>query len=464
VLAGGFDAVSVFVAAGFEALRATTATPPSRPFRVGRDGMVLGEGAAVLALARGAANPRAFIAGFGATADAVHLTAPDRAGGGLARAARAAIDEAGGIAIDLVSAHATATPFNDAAEARAIRTVLGEGSRAVVHPMKAQIGHTLGAAGALELLACVDAMERGIAPAAAGAGEIDDDARVTLLDRAEARAIGAALKLSSAFGGANAALVVTRQAQPKPSRPRYEAHVSRAVHVAELPELWVLASTLGVAIDRLGRTDPLTRLALAAVAKLAEAEGALAGAGIVVGSALATLETNAIFQARIRERGARRAEPRRFPYTSPNAAPGECALLFSLTGPGFSVGSGLHAAIEALAVAAALVEAGDAERMVVVAVDEAGEHTRKIAPEVVSGAVAALVTRAGGIATIAATSLVHAARPSADHAEDEPRTCRPPGDALAVGHRALLPLVDGPAPRVLEASSPPDAHARIDLS
>ncbi len=450
VLAGGFDAVSVFVAAGFEALHATTATPPSRPFRVGRDGMALGEGAAVIALSREGEHARAYVAGFGATADAVHLTAPDRSGSGLARAARAALDEAAGGAIDLVSAHATATPFNDAAEARAIHAVLGDASTAIVHPMKAQIGHTLGAAGALELLACVDAMERGVGPAAAGDGALDDDARVEMLDRADARPIQAALKLSSAFGGANAALVVTRDPRATATRARHAAHVSRAVYVDELPDVAALASTLGVAIDRLGRTDGLTRLALAAVAKLAATEGALTGAGIVVGTALATLETNAVFQARIRERGALRAEPRRFPYTSPNAAPGECALVFGLTGPGFSVGSGLHAGVEALGVAAALVEAGDAERIVVVAVDEAGEHTRAIAAGVVSGAVAALVTRSGGIARIARTSLVHAA----------PRR----GGALEVGHRALLPLTAARAPAFVEASCPPDAYARVDLA
>jgi 3-oxoacyl-[acyl-carrier-protein] synthase-1/3-oxoacyl-[acyl-carrier-protein] synthase II len=258
------------------------------------------------------------------------------------------------------------------------------------------------------------------------------------------------LKLSSAFGGANAALVVTRAPESRRERARHVAHVSRAAHVAALPELDVLARALGVPTDRLGRTDPLVRFALAAVAKLAETEGSLAGAGVVVGTALATLETNAIFHARIRERGARAAEPRRFPYTSPNAAPGECALLFSLTGPGVTVGSGLHAAIEAVAVAAALVEAGDAERMVVVAVDEAGEHTKKIAPAIVSGAVATLVTRSGGIARMTSTTLVHAA----------PSPARP----LPVGHLALVPLAASTPPRVLEAASPPDAYARVDLA
>src|SRR5262249_8426588 len=95
VLAGGFDEGTVFVAAGFGALRATTGSPPPRPFRVGRDGMALGEGAGVLALARAAPNDaaHAFVIGFAASSDAVHLTAPDREGHGLARAAAAALGQ-----------------------------------------------------------------------------------------------------------------------------------------------------------------------------------------------------------------------------------------------------------------------------------------------------------------------------------------------------------------------------------
>jgi 3-oxoacyl-[acyl-carrier-protein] synthase II len=90
VIAGGYDGLSLFVASGFEVLRATTASRP-RPFRLGRDGMSLGEGAGVIALVRPddtrGARVRATIAGFGASTDAVHITAPDRSGGGLARAA-----------------------------------------------------------------------------------------------------------------------------------------------------------------------------------------------------------------------------------------------------------------------------------------------------------------------------------------------------------------------------------------
>ena len=153
VLAGGFDALSTFVAAGFDALRATTATVP-RPFRLGRDGLALGEGAAILALAKtptaGESHRRSsYLAGFGASTDAVHLTAPDPTGRGLARAAMRALADAAmrGTEVGLVSAHATATPFNDPAEAKALTQALGESTERVVHPMKAQIGAHLGGRG-----------------------------------------------------------------------------------------------------------------------------------------------------------------------------------------------------------------------------------------------------------------------------------------------------------------------------
>jgi 3-oxoacyl-[acyl-carrier-protein] synthase II len=98
-LAGGFDALGVFVASGFEVLRATSAVAGPRPFRLGRDGLALGEGAAVLAFARPhdvvPSAVHAYVTGFGATCDATHLTAPDRTGAGLARAMNDALRVAG---------------------------------------------------------------------------------------------------------------------------------------------------------------------------------------------------------------------------------------------------------------------------------------------------------------------------------------------------------------------------------
>jgi 3-oxoacyl-[acyl-carrier-protein] synthase-1/3-oxoacyl-[acyl-carrier-protein] synthase II len=454
VLAGGFDDVTVFVAAGFEVLRATTATPPPRPFRAGRDGMALGEGAGLVALVRDPSRARAFVTGFGAAADAIHLTAPDREGRALARAVQAALDDAGRPRIDLVSPHATATPFNDPVEARVLASALGAPAP-VVAPFKAQIGHTLGAAGVLETLCCVDALERGVLPAAAGQGELDPECPVRMLGRCEAGTPQNALKLALAFGGSNAALVVsTKQGPRRAVRPAY---VARAVHVAALPSSEQLATRVGGAgrvVERFDRGDRLVRLALAAVASLRASGVGIDGAGIVVGSALATLETNALFAARIRDRGARMAEPRRFPYTSPNAVAGECSIAFGLTGPGFSLGGGMHAGLEALAAATLVVEGGDAERVVVVAVDEIGPATGMmgLGTFLREGAVATLISAdpSGGVGRVGTMSLARGSRVT--------------GGRGAPGYQALLPLV-APASGalILESASPPDASARIVL-
>ncbi|MGK3991741.1 beta-ketoacyl synthase N-terminal-like domain-containing protein [Sorangium sp. So ce1024] len=398
VLAGGYDALSVFVAAGFEALRATTASRP-RPFRLGRDGMALGEGAAVVALVREerrrGAPVTARVAGFGASTDAVHITAPDRTGSGLLRAGAAALADAGWPAsrVGLVSAHATATPYNDAMESRAIAALFAaprpaDGSDAppcalaappVVHPFKAQIGHTLGAAGALEALAAAAALTGRVAPPAASEGELDPDASALLLERAEPRPLDAALKLSAAFGGANAALLLT--ATPSGRSPRRARPVYLRAHARVTgADLGRLAEATGIARDRLARLDALCRLGLSAVAALAAIVGAdrLRGAGVVAGHALATLDTNEIYDARRRARGARFVEPRLFPATSPNAIAGECAIAYQLTGPSFAVGAGLGGALEALRAATELVAASDADRMVVVAADDAGPVARDL--------------------------------------------------------------------------------------
>ena len=436
VLAGGYDAVSVFVAAGFEVLRATTAGSP-RPFRVGRDGMCLGEGAGIVALVRegdrGSALPLVRIAGFGASNDAVHITAPDRTGSGLARAGAAALADAGvpRERIDLVSAHGTSTPFNDAMESRAVAALFGE-HRPVVHPFKAQIGHTLGAAGVLETLAAAAALRSGIAPAAAGEGDRDPDAPALLLDRAEARPLGAALKLSAAFGGTNAALVLTstpsgrRPPAPRPVFLRATAHVDAV-------DLAALAEATGVARDRLARLDLLCRLGLGAVAALAHEVGreALRGAGIIAGHGLATLDTNEGYDARRRARGAASVEPRVFPATSPNAVVGECALVYGLTGPSFAVGAGLDGATEALAAGIELVAAGDASSLLVVAADDAGPVAHELlalagwsARPFARGAVALLLV-ADGAGALRELDLDFV----------------PASSAGPIGHLALLPLL-----------------------
>jgi 3-oxoacyl-[acyl-carrier-protein] synthase-1/3-oxoacyl-[acyl-carrier-protein] synthase II len=453
VLVGGFDEVTVFVAAGFDVLRAVTARPPPRPFRIGRDGMALGEGAAVLALSRWTGGrARGFLRGFGMASDALHLTAPDPQGRGLGRAIRRALAEAEHPVIDLVSAHGTATPLNDAAEFEGLSSAFGARvADFVVHPFKAQVGHALGAGGGLEVLASLNAIERAVMPASAGAGVLDPKTPVRLLDRSAPGTPHCALKVSAAFGGANAALVVGDRPIGR-TGARRPCFVQPAVHVACEPEFEKIAAAVGWSVDRVARGDGLVRMTLAATAEVQRRHGSLAGAGIVVGTAMATIETNAVFAARLREHGARAAEPRRFPYTSPNAAAGECSIAFGLTGPAFAVGGGLHAGLEALACAALLVESGDADAIVVVAADDVGPITHHLVGDALgSGAVGCLLTAAPTAFSFARVGRISLRR-------GEPVT-----QLGQDGHRSLLPLVGGFGVRELTSASPPDFLARIEL-
>jgi 3-oxoacyl-(acyl-carrier-protein) synthase len=217
VLAGGSDLLCRFVVTGFNCLHATA--EEARPFDRHRRGLVLGEGAAVVVVeeaehaARRGAPVRARILGAGAAADAVHMTAPDREGGGVVRAVRAALADAGlaPAAVDFVSAHGTGTPFNDAMEACALVRVFGERT-APVNSIKGAIGHTLGAAGAFEAVLCTEVLARGVVPATIGLEEIDPACAGLDLVRHEPRRrdVHVALSTSSGFAGANAALVLGR--------------------------------------------------------------------------------------------------------------------------------------------------------------------------------------------------------------------------------------------------------------
>ena len=215
VLAGGADLLCRFVVAGFNCLRATA--DEARPFDAARRGLVLGEGAAVVVVEseaharRRGAVAQARITGAGAAADATHMTAPDREGRGAVRAMQAALASAGRTpaGVDFVSAHGTGTVYNDAMEAMAIGAVFGP--RAVpVNSIKGAIGHTLGAAGALEVVMCVDVLRTGLIPPTTGHGQLDPSCVQLDVVSGAARtgAMRAVLSTSSGFAGANAALVL----------------------------------------------------------------------------------------------------------------------------------------------------------------------------------------------------------------------------------------------------------------
>jgi 3-oxoacyl-(acyl-carrier-protein) synthase len=211
VLVVGVDHLSAFVMAGFSALKALD-PDGCRPFDRERRGLSPGEAGAAIVLARAAsvAGPRVTIGGWGGSNDANHMTGPARDGSGLAQAMRAALDMAGAQPqeIDYVNAHGTGTNYNDAMEAAALRAVFGEGCPPV-SGAKGMLGHTLGAAGVVETILCVLAMQERLLPGTARLNVTAPDApREALKEPRPGARLGRVLKLNTGFGGVNGALVL----------------------------------------------------------------------------------------------------------------------------------------------------------------------------------------------------------------------------------------------------------------
>jgi 3-oxoacyl-[acyl-carrier-protein] synthase II len=230
MVAGGAEA-AIFEAmvgafASMRALSTRNDAPEqaSRPFDTGRDGFVIGEGAGVVILealehaqARGA-EILAELVGYGATADASHITLPAAGGIGAVRAARRALEKAGLVPADIdhVNAHATSTPEGDKAELQAIRTIFGDDApRVAITANKSMLGHTLGAAGAIEAITTVMSIRERCVPPTINLTDPDPEgAGLDLTPNiAASREIRAALSNSFGFGGQNTALVFARWSQ-----------------------------------------------------------------------------------------------------------------------------------------------------------------------------------------------------------------------------------------------------------
>jgi 3-oxoacyl-[acyl-carrier-protein] synthase II len=210
---GGTEAgVTPLAIAAFDKMGATSASGISRPFDRRRDGFVIAEGAGVLVLenAEAAAERGATVlgrlTGYGATADAHHVTAPDPDGDGAARAVEAALRDADVEpgAVEYVNAHGTSTPLNDRSETEAIKRVFGERSGSIpVSSLKSSIGHLLGAAGAVEAVATVLALRDGVAPPTINYEQPDDGLDLDYVP-GESRAIErngrAPVGISNSFG------------------------------------------------------------------------------------------------------------------------------------------------------------------------------------------------------------------------------------------------------------------------
>jgi 3-oxoacyl-[acyl-carrier-protein] synthase II len=227
VVAGGSEAAVCFVGiAGFAAMRALASqwndepTRASRPFDARRDGFVLGEGAGMVVLEaaehaeRRGAPVLAELLGFGVTSDAYHVTQPAPEGAGAARCIADALRDAGlePADVDYVNAHGTGTPYNDAAETRAIRTVFGpHADRLAISSTKSMTGHLLGAAGAVEAAYAVLTLARGVLPPTLNLDEPDPECDLDYVPHC-ARTAAPTVALSNAFGfgGTNACLVFRR--------------------------------------------------------------------------------------------------------------------------------------------------------------------------------------------------------------------------------------------------------------
>jgi 3-oxoacyl-[acyl-carrier-protein] synthase II len=231
MLAGGTELLCQIVFTGFAAIRAMSEEGKIRPFDGNRQGLMLGEGAGMLVLEeREAARARgatilAEVAGWGLSGDAVHMTAPDKDGAGLAESIRQALRDAeiSEEDIDYINAHGTGTRYNDQMETRAFKAVFGERAYKIpVSSTKSMMGHTLGAAGSIEAVIAVLTMRHGLIPPTINYETTDPECDLDYVpNTARIADVRTVLSTSAGFAGNCAALVLV-----SPDGPRRLASVA----------------------------------------------------------------------------------------------------------------------------------------------------------------------------------------------------------------------------------------------
>ena len=369
VLAGGADGLCRLTLLGFNALGATD-PELCRPFDRARAGLNLGEGAAVLVLEREAtalergAQVLAWLDGYAVGAEAHHITHPESTGGRASGLLRSALERADLTPADVgyVNAHGTGTQQNDAMEARSLLDVFGVDSTTWVSSCKAQLGHTLGAAGAIEAALTVMAIARGELPPGVGLmePELAGLRHVGPLGRRER--LTAAVSSSFGFGGMSCVLAFSarhRSAPPMLAPAKRVAVLSSSrldAHAA--PEKLLDA-------ERSRRFDAASAMAAAGAAALVSPLTPGGGeVGLVLGSAFGNVERTMAFLARGRERGPRHVPPAEFPHLVPSAPAGNASVYAGLTGPVFAVSELAQSGEAAFATACELIELGVATRLV----------------------------------------------------------------------------------------------------
>ena len=419
MIAGGVDPLEIFSLAGFDSLQAVDNRPCAPYSR--SDGINVGEGAAIVVLERIADAQRrgaeilAYVGGYGLSSDAHHATAPDPAGSGASRAMTRALRQAGLEIPDVgyVNGHGTGTPANDKAEKAAMGHFFGDRAASVpLSSTKSQIGHTLGAAGAIEAIVCVQAIRESTLPPTISFDHERVDVDLDFVpDKGRPQAVSTTLSNSFAFGGANCSVAITSTPRRGAMLPGDEpvvitgvglisslgvgmqafvdALASGAVGIAPIRGFDThdyAAKFAGEITDRTHlrhidpsyarRLDQVGRLTVASSRMAAEhgrlrlAASARERAGLIMGTCTGPAETIGAVHHSILVDGPDKVNPRMFPNTVMNAAAGHACLSLQLKGPTCTVVTGYVAGITAIAYAADLIRQGEADVMFATVADE----------------------------------------------------------------------------------------------
>ncbi|ROO52000.1 3-oxoacyl-[acyl-carrier-protein] synthase II [Micromonospora sp. Llam0] len=397
MLVGGTDAFTRTVFAGFNSLESLS-PKPAAPYSKQRQGLSLGEGAGMLVLAKLAvaqaagASILAEVLGYGLSADGYHPTAPHPQGEGAARAITAALADAGVAAgaVDYINGHGTGTLKNDAAESNAVRAALGtHAEKTPLSSTKSMVGHLLGAAGAVEAIATVLAVQHQTAPPTANFADPDPGCGLDPVPGAARQMpIEVALSNNFAFAGANATVAFGAyfpEADPA-ERAAPEDVVVTGIGVLDRgDDLHVDLDLDGVLPARQRRRlDRLSLLAIAAGSQALADAGLRVDAdsgdriGVVLGSGLGPVESIERFAIPVLAEGPGAANPGLFPNTVHNAAAGQVAMHLGTRGPTSTIAASHAAGTAALCVAHDLLRAGRADALLCVGVDTPSELTRRV--------------------------------------------------------------------------------------
>jgi 3-oxoacyl-[acyl-carrier-protein] synthase II len=406
-LAGGYDPISEYAYAGFNSLR-LIAAGNTAPFCIGRDGMNIAEGYGVLVLEREADARRrgarilARVIGCGESADAHHLTQPHPEGEGAARAIQAALRDAQLTEPDIhfISAHATGTPDNDIGEHAALRRVFADRLPAIpVAAFKSHLGHTLGGAGAVELVLSAMAIEHAVAPPTHIDSAAVEFPALSLARQPRPAAIRHTLNLSLGFGGANTAIVLQSPAVEAPAvlrratRPVFITgvgvvlptlpEVGNEAFVQHLTDRTPLTETITddqllhlINARRVRRMSDYVKLTLAATAVavadagISDLPGFAAGCSAILGSTHGSLRYSEDYYSQLVHEGMNAANPMLFAEGVPNAGAAHLSMMLGLKGGCQSIIGSRTAALDALRLAAARIADGSWDRAIVSAAEE----------------------------------------------------------------------------------------------